>query len=322
MVFSGVSNQEKENLKTEQMGAFSGYIRRPQPSVSGMTAQIFGEDGEDADTISALSLSKYKDAQVQVNIYLIKDANGKIMKKNDEYPLISSFIGFIRRPKPNEHGMIAQFFATNGIDADGVSNLSKSDYQDCLVFVDVKGIKADNNTETELATYQEINQRYLHKMTKIEREVLIKKEKAYKKMNELLEVHDFLTRIEVISSINNFEQYKSWLLENQGCSHLQEKVCMNQADIIEIPGLIKPYNYLPICHHHKEDLNNPIYMEDNKLYYEMKHRLILKQWVWNNFKEKFSPDGKSEPNPEKIIEWAASKNLTKYLPAKYQQVLS
>ena len=45
MVFAGVSNQEKENLKTEQMGAFSGYIRRPQPSVSGMTAQIFGEDG-------------------------------------------------------------------------------------------------------------------------------------------------------------------------------------------------------------------------------------------------------------------------------------
>ena len=71
MAFTG----QQQSLKTsEQLGAFTGYIRRPTPTNAGMTAQIFGENGNDADTILALSLSKYQEAEVFVNVYIIKDA--------------------------------------------------------------------------------------------------------------------------------------------------------------------------------------------------------------------------------------------------------
>jgi len=307
---------------SEQIGAFSGYVRRPIPSISGMTAQIFGENGEDADTILALSLSKFQDIEVFVNIYLIKDAVGKIMKVGNQYPIISSFIGYVRRSMPKKDGMIAQFFAPNGPHADSISLLSRSDYQDCLVFVDIRGKRAiDIKDQIQEENINTINSNYVNKITKNERIEFQRKEKLFRKMNENLEFSDFLSRIEVITSIGNVEEYKEWLEKTQTCSHLQEEPCLNQSSFIEIQGLIRPFNFLPVCSEHYCILKDPKHIDENRFYYEMKHRLILRQWVWSKFKEKFSYDGKSEPDPSRIIEWAASKNLVKYLPNKYQAVI-
>lgn len=307
---------------SEQMGAFSGYIRRPTPSSSGMTAQIFGENGEDADTILALSLSKYQDAEVLVNIYLVKDSLGRIMKTGDKYPIISSFVGFVRRSTPKKDGMIAQFFAPNGKHSDSVSELSKSDYQDCLVFVDVRGKKAiEQLDKVENENFSQIDKNYSMKITKTEKEEFQRREKSFRKMNEILEMSDFLNRIEVISSIGNVEEYKIWLDKTQTCSHIQEKPCLNHSSFVQINGLIKPFNYLPVCEEHKLELLDEEHIEKNILFYEMKHRLLIKKWVWDKFKEQFSYDRKSEPEPNKIIEWAASKNLQKYLPNKYVAII-
>jgi hypothetical protein len=319
MAYTGVQN----NIETsEQMGAFSGYIRRPTPSASGMTAQIFGENGDDADTILALSLSKYQDVEVFVNIYLVKDSVGKIMKEGDQYPIISSFIGFVRRSMPKKDGMIAQFFAPNGPNADSISVLSRSDFQDCLVFVDVRGKKAvDMQDKITEENTKEINLHYADRITKNEKSEFQRKEKAFRKMNENLELSDFLSRIEIMTSIGNIEDYKAWLEKTQTCSHLQEKPCMNHSSVIEVPGLLRPFNFMPVCEEHYAELDDQKHIEENNLYYEMKHRLLLKQWVWTRFKEKFSYDGKSEPDPARIIEWTAGKGLAKYLPHKYQAIL-
>lgn len=319
MAYTGVQNQVENS---EQMGAFSGYIRRPTPASSGMTAQIFGENGEDADTILALSLSKYQDIEVFVNIYLVKDSVGKVMKDGDKYPIISSFIGYVRRSMPKKDGMIAQFFAPNGTDADSIAVLSRSDYQDCLVFVDVRGKKAvDIKDKIQEENINAINTNYAGKITKNEKAEFSKKEKQFRKMNENLELSDFLSRIEVMTGIGNVEDYKGWLVRTQTCSHLQEKPCMNNSDVIEVVGLIRPFNFMPVCGEHLSELEDAKHIEENNLYYEMKHRLLLKQWVWTRFKEKFSFDGKSEPDPSRIIEWTAAKGLAKYLPHKYQAIL-
>jgi hypothetical protein len=319
MAYTGNNNQVET---AEQMGAFSGYIRRPQPATSGMTAQIFGENGEDADTILALSLSKYQDAEVLVNIYLIKDSVGKIMKEGDNYPLISSFVGFVRRSLPKKDGMVAQFFSPNGPHADSISVLSKSDYQDCLVFVDVRGKKAlELQDKIQQENISEINLNYVGKITKNEKAEFVRKEKSFRKMNENLELSDFLSRIEIMTSIGNVEEYKDWLVKTQTCSHVQEKPCMNHSHVVEVSGLLRPFNFMPVCDEHISKLEDPKHVEDNMLYYEMKQRLLLKQWVWNKFKEKFSYDGKSEPDPSRIIEWSAGKNLAKYLPHKYQAII-
>lgn len=317
MAYTGQSNTNTD----EQLGAFSGYIRRPTPNVSGMTAQIFGENGEDADTILALSLTKYQDAQVFVNIYLVKDPNGQIMKQGDAYPLISSFLGFVRRSMPKKEGMIAQFFAPNGEDADAISNLSKSLYQDSLVFVDVRGSLAIKDADKiQKDNIEKIDSDYSDKITKTEKIELNKKDKLYKKMNEQLEFNEFLYKTELLMALGKGEEFKEWLITKHGCAHIQDKPCMNASGALMIDGLVKPFNYLPCCAEHEHALSDPQHIEKHKVYYEMKHRLLTKQWAWEIMKNRFSFDGNGEPDPSKVIQWATSKKLDRYLPSKYQPV--
>jgi hypothetical protein len=287
-----------------------------------MIAQVFGENGDDADTILALSLSKYQDVQVFVNIYLIKDPNGKIMKQGDEYPLISTFLGFVRRSLPKKDGMIAQFFSPNGEHADSVSLLSKSEYQDCLVFVDVRGSLASQEPEkVKQENIIEINTNYSEKVTKNQRTEISRKEKQFKKINEQIQLSEFLYRVEVLTGLGNTNEFQEWLNDTQLCVHSQERHCMNESHIIEVSGFFKPFNYLPCCAEHESDMSNEEHLENNRTYYEMKHRLLAKEWAWIKMKEKFSFDGKSEPDPAKVIDWATLKGLHKYLPSKYEVVL-
>lgn len=305
----------------EQMGVFSGYIRRPLPNQAGMIAQIFGENGDDADTILALSLSKYQDVQVFVNIYIIKDPDGKIMKQGEEYPVISSFLGFVRRSLPKKDGMIAQFFSPNGEHADSVALLSKSEYQDCLVFVDVRGSLASKEPEkVKQENITEIDTHYSEKITKHQKIDLNRKDKSFKKMNEQIRLSEFLYRIEVVSALGDTQDYQKWL-KNRLCVHSQERQCKNPVNVIAVDGFFKPYHYLPCCDVHAPELSNVEHLEQNRIYYEMKHRLLIKEWVWEKMQEQFSLDGGEEPDPAKVIDWAASHNVSKYLPHKYLPVV-
>ena len=318
MAFTGIAVQRNTD---EQLGAFSGYVRRPEPNNSGMTAQIFGENGDDADTILALSLSKYQDIEVFVTIHLIKDFNGQIMKENDTYPRLCSFNGFVRRSKPKREGMVAQIFAPNGKDADEVAKLSMSNYQDCLVFVDIRGNLASKNADViNTESIKIIDNEYVNKLTKNERAELESNQKKYKKLNQFLEL-DFLTRIEVLTSLGNKDDYISWLDENALCSFSQEEQCTNDSKSIEINGLLKPFNYLTCCDEHKIKILDEQHLKDNELFYEMRHRLHLRQWAMYQLKKKFSKDGHSEPEPNRVIEWASQKNIAKYLPNQYKAII-
>ena len=66
----------------EPMDGFFGYVRRPKPLVSGMVAQFFGENGEDADKITALGLSSFFDMKINFKVRYVKDPVGKDMKQD------------------------------------------------------------------------------------------------------------------------------------------------------------------------------------------------------------------------------------------------
>lgn len=318
MAYTG---KQSDIITDEQMGVFSGYIRRPKPTQTGMVAQIFGENGDDADTILALSLSKYQDTQVFVNIYLVKDPNGRIMKQGETYPLISSFVGFVRRSMPQKDGMIAQFFSPNGEHADEVALLSKSDYQDCLVFVDVRGAMAARSREQiAIENQKQIEENYTERITKHQKTELVRRERQFKKMNEHLHFSEFLYRVEVLKSLGDSENFQTWL-KNQLCSHHQEGTCLQEAHAVEVDFIFKPFNYLPVCDEHEAALADEQHIKEHKAYYEMKHKLLTKEWAWHRMKEKFSYDGRSEPDPSKIVDWANTKNLSRFLPSKFQPVL-
>lgn len=316
-------NGQNHKFETdEQLGAFGGYIRRPTPSSAGMMAQIFGEDGYDADTILALSLTKYKDLKVFVNMYLVKDSVGQPMKKDGKYPLIASFMGYVRRSTPKQDGMIANLFASNGTDSDAVSELTKSEYQGCLVYVDIRGVKAEGNMAIiEAEAIEAIKKSYGHRLTKAERDEIESLDRKYSKKNEMLAA-DFLSRIEVLSALGTGEEFKEWLRKSP-CSYRQEDMCLNAVVVAKVEGLLEPYNYLPSCADHIHEMEDYNHFNDdsNRMFYEMRHRYLLKQWAQHKLNQRFCDDGHKEPNPARVLEWAAVKGIGKYLPPKYTVVV-
>jgi hypothetical protein len=61
----------------DESGGFQGYIRRPKPTQSGMTALFYAENGEAADAVTAMSLSKYLDSRVHVVVRLVQSQDGE-----------------------------------------------------------------------------------------------------------------------------------------------------------------------------------------------------------------------------------------------------
>lgn len=322
MVFLPPQVQRKASAESEQLGAFSGYIFRPKPTQSGMTAQIFGENGQDSDTISALSLNKFQNIQVYVKIYMIKDPIGRLMKDNGKYPIISEFNAFVNRPTPQKTGMMAQFFATNGSDANAVVELGKTEYQDALVFVDIRSNQSvEDLQKIELENTNIINENYATRITRQQKEHYQKREKEYKKMNDKLDMSSFFLRQEVLYAVGTPEDFAKWLSEYRNCAFpLQNGHCMNVGHSFLTPNLDGKYNYLPMCSEHAPKLDELKYFQENSSYYTFKHQLLLKEWILAFFKKNFSIDGNSEPEPNRIIEWAAGNNLNKHMPLDYKPI--
>lgn len=321
MAFTG---NEQQPINNEQLGVFTGYLRRPSTTQTGMTAQFFGPNGQEADMIATLALSKFQDLEVFVSIYLIKDANGQLMKDNGKYPVISSFLCYIRRPTSSKHnsdaGMVANFYAPNGHGADAMTKLCFSDLVDSLVFVDIRGSLALKDKEIiDEENIEFIDDNYSNVITTHEMKLIKKNEKKFKKMNEIILNGEFLTRQDVVSALSRSpESFKEWLTANHACIAPTERPCLNDSNTVEIDFVFKPHNYLPCCDQHKKLFSDLDHLEQYKRFYELKHRLLLREWAWSVMKERFSLDGTSEPDPARIIAWADSKKLINYLPEKYK----
>lgn len=303
----------------EKIGAFSGYVRRPQPHLSGMVAQFFGPNGEDSDSILALSLTKYLDAEVFVTVYFIKDGNGVVMKQADgSYPKIAQFMGIIRRATPNKGGMMAQFFAGNGKDSDAVTDLGKSLYQDSLVYVDIRGKYAQNQIETLENPQELIDNEYVARISQHEIKEYQKKEKQYKKLNEQLILNGFLKQPDVLYALGSVPEFVKWSC-TKGCCWPTTPPCLNDpVEPYEIKTIAPHFNFLPFCQEHIEALEQDInLMPMGQTYMEMKHSLILQEWAREKLREKFALTNKLEPDSAKIAVWARQNKLDKYLPAVF-----
>ena len=79
------------------LGAFAGYLRRPKSSSQGLTAQVFGENGADADTICALPLPRIQDWLVKVAVWGLKDKDGRRLRDDQgKNPLLTEFIAMVK----------------------------------------------------------------------------------------------------------------------------------------------------------------------------------------------------------------------------------
>lgn len=74
------------SIDGEEVGGFAAYLRRPKSQLSGMVAQFFGQDGEDADLILALGLTRFYDQSARVVVRRVQDADGRDLKRNAPKP--------------------------------------------------------------------------------------------------------------------------------------------------------------------------------------------------------------------------------------------
>lgn len=322
MIFVPPRVQPKPTETSEQLGSFGAYIQRPTPNVNGMTALFFGENGVDSDTISALSLNKFQNILVYVQVYLVKDPVGRIMRENGKYPIIAQFQAYVSRPAPKKTGMVAQFFAPNGPDANSVVELGKTEYQDALVFVDIRSNQSISDlTEIEVDNHNLINENYISRITKQQKEFYQKKEKEFRKMNDKLDLSVFFIRPDVLKAVGTPEVFSKWLTDHKTCSFpMHHSHCPMAGKAEKIPYLDGDYNYLPLCEEHNIQVQDSVFFNENSSYFTFKHQIFLKEWVSAFFRTEFSIDGKSEPDPSRIIEWAASHNVAKHLPPDYKAV--
>lgn len=309
--------------ETLQLGAFSGYNRRPLPDRSGLTAQIYGENGHDADMISALSLTKFLDADVFVKVHLIKNSHGQIMKSNGSFPMISSFKGKIQRPKGLRDGMVANIFAPNGPDADEVNAMGLSKFLDAFVFVEILKPEAEPQASArtpdpahlpELSL--ELEELSAH-LTPFERKALQKRAKAYSEANRLLKMCGFLRNAAVWTKLGDELDYRDWVAATPCCAS-GDTPCTKAASPFRIPaeGNAK-YAIVPFCEEHaRQALAGEL--PGGVAFLRMRREVLIQEWAWDRLK--FAVGliaGLEEPDPQRVFSWAHANGLTAGLPANY-----
>lgn len=318
---------QDHDAESLQIGAFSGYNRRPVPDRSGMTAQIYGENGEDADMIASLSLTKYLDADVYVKVHLIKDSHGQIMKSQGAFPLVAAFRGQVQRSKGLRDGMLANLFAPNGADADQVNVMGLTKYMDALVFVEILRPEAAPATPSEPAragSDEDITPELTHDLeeaaqhlTPFERKALAKKTKGFEEANRLLKISGFLRQPGVWSQLGNELDYQAWS-DAIPCCAAGDSPCPHKASAFKIPSEThQRYSMIPLCSEHALQAETGI-LPGGLSFMRLRRDVLIQEWAWDKLKEKAGTSkGIDAPDPSKVFSWAVDNGVSQHIPANY-----
>lgn len=302
----------------EQFGAFAAYLRRPDPKENGYIAKFFGENGEDADLITALSLTRFLDRLVKINVFLIKDKNGKLAREDGKYPLIASFHSSIKRPKSSNTGQCAQFFAENGENADVVSELGKTAIQDSLVYVEVLPAR-EEESKVEMS---DIDQ-YSTKILNFEKKLLEKNKKKIQEANRILGNSGFFKNESVIRMIGREEDYQNWLTKQPCCFPSAEQCEKKNIIAFKVPGHTKAYRYTCLCEDHAKafDGENVSFPQKGEPFLLSRFNHLIQEWVKETLLMKFGLTKHDEIYPVKLIEWATEKKLQNLIPPTYYNTM-
>lgn len=309
----------------DPLGSFAGYLRRPKASSSGLMAQIFGENGNDADVIAALHLTRFLDQPTKITIWQIKDRNGRIMKKDGHWPKVAEFVGLIRRPSPSQNGQVAQFFAENGPNADAVSVLNQTSLLDALVFVEMHQAEI-GMTVGDVPTEAPVNELETNSSRMTSQEAAMYKALS-KKSEEAIQVliqHGFFRQEGVLASLGRPEDMQKWVV-SQPCCFPGLAPCDNSGIIAWQPAGARKWQWLPICSHHAEMLNNGAadLPDGSPINGWIASQMIIVTQRWGNYalSQSLKVPHNRLPTPAAIYAWAVDRKLVNSIPSTFQRYL-
>lgn len=312
------------------IGSFLGFLRRAKATKHGLTAQIFGENGNDADFITALHLTRYLDAPVKVSVWMVKDKNGKLSDdKGQKHPLITQFIGRIRRPVASDMGQTAQFFGENGPNSDAVNKLNESRYLDALVLVELQkampGLAAADIQTNEPSDELE---RGKERLTSEEESRLKKHQKRADQALTALRQHGFFANETVLRKLGTQEDYKEWLT-SQTCCHPQPGagVC-GQGPVLPMDVVnprMRAYNQVPLCTEHREqwlsEAPPEIGVQGGQAFLASQTRIHVQRWAQEALRKKLNVPAGFLPSPSLIFGWAAENEVRGMLPSGFSHFM-
>lgn len=314
----------------ESIGSFFGFLRRARANKHGLVAQVFGENGVDADFISVLHLTRYLDAPVKVSVWMVKDRNGKLFDgEGQRQPLLTQFIGRVRRPLATDLGQVAQFFGENGPNADAVNKLNESRYQDALVLVELQkaspGMAAsDIATSPPDGRLEEGKER----LTAEEETQLKRQQKRADQAMTALRQHGFFRNETVLRALGSPGDYANWLC-SQPCCHPQPGMgpC-NLGPVVpmEVAGArSKAYIQVPLCVKHRDEWLSeapPIVgSQGGQAFLQSQLQLQVQRWAQEALRRTLGVPAGYLPSPGLIFAWAADHQLRGMLPSGFTHFL-
>ena len=324
---AALSSNPIANLKVgDTIGAFSGYLRRPKSTSAGLFAYFFGENGSDADIISALHLTHYQELPAKVSVWMVKDKNGKLKKTDGGYPLLAQFIASIRRPLPSMSGQTAQFFGSNGANADAISVLNKSEYLDALVYVEIQ-LASMGSAAEQIQTavpVQELSQEEGRLVPEEERKVR-KMQKYAEEADRVLTIAGFYRNSAVLSVLGSNFDYQAWL-EMQPCCHPGDAPCQggNVQDFAIPGGAGRKYWFVPLCEEHRKEWTeggqsgvlNPMHFLQSRQSY------FLQAWARERLHQELKVPGAIPIPAARLYSWALEKKVQSAIPHSFLGLLN
>lgn len=322
------SNPESVLQIGDPIGGFAGYLRRAKSSSSGLVAQIFGENGPDADVITVLHLTQHLDNWVKITVWMVKDRNGRITKDEaGQHIKLTEFIGIIRRPQPSNSGQVAQFFGENGPNADAINVLNKSEYLDALVYVEMQqaapGVHI--NDIGPMGQKAEQMDELQDRLTPTETQELKALQKRSEDAWKILRSSGFFRMEAVYHHLGRETEFEEWIT-GETCCHPGSKPCENTSvQAWRIPGNRK-FSFIPLCREHMEMWENGMVTEladgSSPDAFLATHKITyLQRWTQQALRKKLKVPTGHTPTPHAVFAWALERKIDNIIPATFKTFL-
>lgn len=301
----------------QAVAEFGAFLRRPAPRADGWVAQLWAPNGPDADAIIALGRSDLQDALVHVVVTTEEGEGG-------------GFEGYVRRPRPYVSGMVAQFHANNGVQADIVVALGLSKYLDKRARVTVRLVQNPDGLD------------------QAKRRV---PKGPYSDLAQVLWKSKFFRTPAVWKALGSDEDYAGYI-QTQACiacgetdwvEEIGEGRCeaahVNRPDRAGM-AIKADYSRVPLCHMHHVPTQHqhglrtlyegylawkgkPIEgdererIEAAREWFDRERIRYVQQWAWQTMARHLNVSSMTAAAPETVYEWARARKVEWYLPAQY-----
>ncbi|HET7674629.1 MAG TPA: hypothetical protein VFL54_03810 [Gammaproteobacteria bacterium] len=272
---------------------FGAFVRRPKPLATGVKAQLFAENGPDADAVMGLGRTFYQDALVAVELDF------------DDQPG-AGFDAYIRRPEPTVSGMVAVFFGENGEAADMMTALGLSRYLDRRAHVRVRLVQDADG-----------------------RDVGKKKQKGPHSADaQALWRSSFFRSERVWQAIGTDAEFLDWL-KTQPCCVSTKEYGPHDGDIVPAhvrriangagTGHKPEFSAVALCdkHHSRAQHHKGESAVGGKEFFDTQRLRHLQRWAWDKLVSDLGFTSMTHVPPLAVARWAASKGLESYLPLEY-----